>query len=70
MNRNQDKYKKFSNNRKPGSNPQPYRKQNNNFLANKKFNKPSTKPYVPGANVNKPVGSGANAAPLHIKCWK
>ena len=34
------------------------------------FNKPGTKPYVPAANVNKPVASGANATPLQIKCWK
>ena len=28
------------------------------------------KPYVPAANVNNLVASGANATPLQIKCWK
>ena len=37
---------------------------------NKNFNRSSTNPYVPTANVNKPVESGSNATPLHIKCWK
>ena len=28
------------------------------------------KPYVPAANINKPVASGANVTPLQIKWWK
>ena len=64
MNKNQDKSKNFLDNRKPGSNPQPYRKQNNSFQANKNFNKSSTKPYVPTSNVNKLVSSGTNATLL------
>ena len=54
----------FFDNRKPGSNPQPYRKQNNSFPANKSFNKYGMKPYVLALNVKKPVSSGANATPL------
>ena len=70
LNRNQDKSKNFSNSHKTGLNPQPNINQNNSFQANKNFNRSDTKPYVPSANVNKPVASGANATPLHIKCWK
>ena len=70
MNRNRDKYREFSHNCKPGSNPQPYRKKNNIFQANKNFNRSGMKPYVPTANVSKPIASGDNATPLHIKCWK
>ena len=64
MNKNRDKSKSFSNNHKPGSNSHPDRKKNNNFQANKNFNKYGTKPYVLAANVNKLVSSGANATPL------
>ena len=39
MNINRDKSKNFNDNCKLGFNPPPYRKQNNNFLANKNFNK-------------------------------
>ena len=70
MNRNIDKSKNFSDNHKPRSNPQPYKKQNNSFQVNMNFNKSGMKPYVPVSNVNNPVASGANATPLHIKCWK
>ena len=68
LNRNWDKSKNFSDNPKPGSNPQPYRKQNNRFQANKNFNRCGTKPYVPAPNVNKPVASGAISTSLQIKC--
>ena len=68
MNQNQDKFKNFFDNRKPRSNPKPYRKPNNSFQANKNFNKPGTKPYVPATNVNKLVASGSNATTLQIKC--
>ena len=68
MNWNRDKSKNFSDNHKPGFNPQPYIQQNNSFPANKKFNKSGTKPYVPAPNGNKLVASGANATPLQIKC--
>ena len=51
MNQNQDKSKKFLDNHKPGSNRQPYRKQNINFQVNKNFNKYGTKPYEPATNV-------------------
>ena len=61
MNKNQDNSKNFSDNRKPRSNPQPYRKKNKNFQANKNFNKYGTKPYVPTSNLNKPIASGANS---------
>ena len=64
MNRNQKKSKNFSDNHKPGSNPQPYRKHNNSFQVNKNFNKSSTMPYVLASNVNKPIASGDNATPL------
>ena len=67
MNRNRDKSKNFSDNRKPGFNPQPYRKKNNNFPANKNLNKYGMKPYVPAPNVNNPVASGSNATLLPIK---
>ena len=70
MNRNRDKSKNCFDNRKPGSNPQPYRKQDKIFQANKNFNRYGMKPYIPAANVNKPVASGANATSLQIKCWK
>ena len=53
QNQNKKKSRKFSDNCKPGSNPQPYRKQNNSFQANKNFNKTGTKPYVPAPNGNK-----------------
>ena len=43
-NQNREKYRNVSDNRKPGSNPQPYRKQNNIFQANWNFNKPGIKP--------------------------
>ena len=69
-NLNQYKSKNFSDNCKPGSSPQPYRKQNNSFQVNKNFNKTGTKPYVPTPNGNKQVVSGANATPLAIKCSK
>ena len=64
LNQNRDKAKNFFDNRKPGSNPQPNIKQNNSFQANMNFNRSGTKPYVPAANVNKLVASGANATPL------
>ena len=64
MNQNQDKSNNFSDNRKPRSNPQPYRMKNKNFQVNKNFNKYGTKPYVPATNVNKLVASGANATLL------
>ena len=70
MNQNIDKSKNFFDNHKPGFNPQPYRKQNNNFPANKDFNKYGTNPYVPTPNGNKVVTSGANATPLQIKFYK
>ena len=44
MKTNSDKSKSFSDNQKPEFNPSLYRKQNNNFLANKKINKSGTKP--------------------------
>ena len=67
---NREKSRNFFDNHKPGSNSQPYRKQNNSFQANKNFNRTSTKPYVPALNGNKQVASGANATHLVIKCWK
>ena len=67
MNKNRDVSNKLSNNCKPGSNPHPYRKQNNIFQTSKNFNKSGTKPYVLATNVNKLVESGANATPLQIK---
>jgi len=70
QNRNREKSRNFSDNRKPRSNPQPYRKKNKIFQVNKNFNKTSTKPYVLDPNGNKQVASGANATPLEIKCWK
>ena len=70
QNRNRENSRKFFDNRKPGSNPHPYRKKNNNFPVNKNFNKTGTKPYVPSPNGNKKVVSGAIFTPLAIKCWK
>ena len=70
QNQNKEKYRDFSDNRKRGSNPQPYRKKNNIFQVNKNFNKTGTKPCVRAPNGNKQVSSGANATPLAIKCWK
>ena len=65
MNKNKDKSKKFSDNHKPGFNPPPYIKHNNNFPTNKKFNKSGTKSYVPAPNANNPVASrGSNATSL------
>ena len=52
QNRNREKSRNFFDNRKPGSNPQPYRKKNNIFQVNKNFNKTSMKPYVPAPNGN------------------
>ena len=68
MNQTRDKSKNFSYNSIPGSNPQPYIKQNNSFQTKKNFNKYGMKPYVPASNFNKIVASGANATPLKIKC--
>ena len=68
QNQNWEKSRNFSDNRKPGSNPHPYRKENNSFQVNKNFNKTGTKPYVPAPNGNKEVASGANATLLTIKC--
>ena len=63
--------KNFSDNCKPGFNPPPYKKQNNSFPVNKKFNKSGTKPYVLAPNSNKPVVTGgANATLIQIKFWK
>ena len=68
MNRNRDKSRNFSDNRKPDFNPPLYRKQNNSFPANKNFNKLGTNPYVPASNTNKPVAAGgANATLIQIK---
>ena len=65
MNRNRDRSKKFSDNRKARFNPPPYRKQNNSFPVNKNFNKSSTKPYILDPNANKAVAvGGANATPI------
>ena len=65
MNRNKDKSKNFFDSHKPRFNPQPYRKQNNGFPANKNFNKSGTKPYVPDRNANKPVvAEGENYTPI------
>ena len=64
MNKNRDKSKNFSDNRKPGFNPPPYRKQNNSFPANKNFNKSGTKPYVPAPNANKPATNGGDNVSL------
>ena len=52
-NRNREKSRNVSDNRKHGSNPQPYRKKNNSFQMNKNFNKTGTKPYLPAPNGNK-----------------
>ena len=68
QNQNREKYRNFSDNRKPGSNPHPYRKKNNSYQANRNFNKPGMKPYVLVPNGNKQVASGANATHLAIKC--
>ena len=69
MNRNKDRSKNFSDNHKLGFNPPPYKKQNNNFPANKNFNKSGMKPYVPAPNANKPVAArGANATLIQMKC--
>ena len=66
-----DMSRTFSDNHKPGFNPPPYRKQNNNFPTNKNFNQTGTKPYVPAPNANKPAeNGGASVALLQIKCWK
>ena len=70
QNQNREKSRNVSDNRKTGSNLQPYRKKNNSFQVNKNFNKTGIKPYVPAPNRNKHVLSGANATPLTIKCWK
>ena len=70
QNQNREKSRKNYDNRKPRSNPQPYRKKNKIFQVNKNFNKTSMKPYVPDPNGNKQVASGSNATPLEIKCWK
>ena len=70
QNRNREKSRNFSDNRKPRSNPQPYRKKNNSFQASKNYNKTGAKPYVPAPNGNKQMASGANATPLAIKCRK
>ena len=58
LNRNRNRSKNFSENHKPGFNPPPYRKQNNSFPANKKFNKLGTKPYVPAPNAKNTVANG------------
>ena len=69
MNRNIDKSKNFSDNHKTGFNPPSYRKKNNSFPANKKFNKSGTKPYVLAPNANKSAINGrVNVTPLQIKC--
>ena len=70
QNRNREKSRNFSDNHNPRSNPQPYRKKNNSFQANKNFNKTGTKPYVPAPNGNNQVARGANATPLAIKYSK
>ena len=70
MNQNIYKYKNFFDNYKLGFNPHPYKKHNNSFPTNKKFNKTGTKTCVPAANGKNPVASGANATLLQIKCWK
>ena len=68
INQKRDKSKNFCDNRKPGFNPPPYRKHNNNFPANKNFNESDTKPYVPAPNANKlAANGGANVSPLKIK---
>ena len=53
QNRNREKSRNFSDNCKLGSNPQPYRKQNNSFQVKKNFNKTGMKPCVPAPNGNK-----------------
>ena len=70
QNQNRENSRNFFDNRKPGTNPRPYRKKNNSFPANKNFNKTGMNRYVPSLNGNKQVASGANATPLAIKCWK
>ena len=45
LNQNQDKYKNFSDNHKPGSNPQLYRKQNNSFQDKIEFDMPKDLGY-------------------------
>ena len=67
-NQNREKSRNFSDNHKPGSNPQPYRKKNNSFQVNKNFNKTGTKPYVPAPNGNNQVAIEAKDTPLVIKC--
>ena len=71
INRSRDRSMTFSNNRKLGFNPPPYRKQNKSFPVNKEFNKIDANPNVPAPNTNKLVANGGtNVSPLPIKCWK
>ena len=71
INKIQDISRTFSDNRKLGFNPPPYRKENNSFPANKNFNKTGTKPNVPTPNANRSTANGgSNVSPMQIKCWK
>ena len=60
QNQNREKYRNFSDNRKPRSNQQPDRNKYNIFQVNKKFNKTGMKPYAPAPKGNKQEESGAN----------
>ena len=71
MNINRDKFRSFSDNRKLGSKPQPYRKQNNSFPPNKNFKKYSARPNVPAPNANRPTTNiRAKASLLQVSFQK
>ena len=71
INRTQDKSRTFSNNKKPGFKPHPYRKHNNSFPFNRYFNKFGALPNVPSPNTNIPiVNVGSENASLQVSRWK
>ena len=64
MNRNQDIFRSFSEQRKIGSKPHPYDKQKNSFPPNINFNKIGAPPNVLAANANRrATNGGAKASP-------
>ena len=58
MNKNWDRLRSFSKQRKIGSNPHPYKKQNNSFPPNINFNKIGAPPNVLAANANRRATNG------------